>query len=170
MATDPYAGLHPELAARVKALIAASGGRITIRSGHRTVERQAQLVEAAKRKHGKGWRKWVAPAGKSNHNKGEAVDLGGDLDLAHQLAERFNLRAPMSWEKWHFERAEHKSSKTAQTRPPSQPGTTTQPAPIALAPPTPATPAAPVPEAEDRKRLDVQFATLLDFLREPEVV
>lgn len=170
---DPYAGMDPAFAAKVKALIQAAGGRVKIVSGHRSKERQTALWEAAKKKYGSvaKARKWVAPPGRSHHEKGQAVDFGGDLELAAQLAERVGLARPLKNEFWHYEAVGSRGKKAGQTPPPpSQPGTTTQPAPIALAPAAPPTPVAPDPEAEDRKRLDVQFATLLDFLREPEVV
>lgn len=163
-------GLNPDLRARVNALIRASGGRITIVSGYRSPEHQARLVEAAKKKHGAGWRKWVAPPGKSNHNKGEAVDLGGDLALAHRLAPQFNLSFPMAWEKWHVQRAEFKSSKDALTTAP----TTFQGAKAAIAagaaPSAPATTPAAVatdPDPNDRRSLDVQLSSFLSILDKP---
>lgn len=107
--------LHPELLSRVKALIAASGGKVTMTSAYRSPERQAQLFAAAVAKYGSeaAARKWVAPPGHSDHGKGEAVDLGGDLNLARQLAASYGLAAPMPWEKWHFSRAEYKSAPGA---------------------------------------------------------
>lgn len=97
-------GLHEQFGTAIQALVNASGGRIWINSGFRTVERQAQLYEAAVNKYGdQEARNHVAPPGRSNHNFGLAVDLGGDLDLAHQLAPRFGLTFPMSWEPWHIE-------------------------------------------------------------------
>lgn len=102
-----YNDLDQSFAAKIKALVAASGGRVWIVSGFRSVERQQQLWDAAVKKYGSAAaaRKWVAPPGKSNHGKGIAVDLGGDLKLAAALAPRFGLHRPMSWESWHFEPA-----------------------------------------------------------------
>lgn len=90
----------------IQALVKASGGRVTIKSGKRSPERQAQLFAAAVRKYGseKAARKWVAPPGRSRHQTGAAYDLGGDLALAAKLAPQFGLHRPMSWEPWHFER------------------------------------------------------------------
>jgi hypothetical protein len=112
--------LNADLQQRVAALVAASGGRVWVVSGFRSVERQQQLWDAAVRKYGsvRKARKWVAPPGKSNHNKGEAVDLGGDLRLARQLAARFGFVAPMGHEPWHFERAGFRSQPDAHTEAP----------------------------------------------------
>lgn len=96
--------LNPQFLASLQALIKASGGKISVVSGYRTPEHQAQLYAAAVKKYGAAnARKYVAPPGHSNHNKGLAVDLGGDLALAHQLAPQFGLYFPMSWEAWHVE-------------------------------------------------------------------
>lgn len=102
---EEASGLDPQFDQRLQALIEASGGRIWINSGYRSVERQQQLFDAAVAKYGsvEAARKWVAPPGKSNHNFGLAADLGGDLALAHQLAPQFGLIFPMSWEDWHIE-------------------------------------------------------------------
>lgn len=98
-------GLNPEFQQRLMQMIAASGGRLKITSGYRSVARQQQLFDAAVKKYGSvaKARRMVAPPGKSNHNKGLAADLGGDLEWAHQNAARFGLYFPMGWEKWHVE-------------------------------------------------------------------
>jgi hypothetical protein len=98
-------GLQPDFANAVQQLINASGGRVWINSGYRSEEEQNRLWQKALRQYGspEAARKWVAPPGKSNHGKGIAVDLGGDLALAARLAPRFGLHRPMSWEPWHFE-------------------------------------------------------------------
>lgn len=122
MANDPYAGLDASFAHRLRQLVQASGGRITITSGHRSVERQQQLWDAAVKKYGspQAARKWVAPPGKSNHNRGIAADLGGDLALAKRLAPQFGLYMPMGHEPWHIEPAgsRSKSAPQAYTPPP----------------------------------------------------
>lgn len=124
-------GLDPVFAAKIQALVKASGGRVTIKSGFRSVERQSALWNAAVAKYGsaKAARKWVAPPGKSNHNHGKAVDLGGDLALAHKLAKQFGLHAPMSHEPWHFEPVGHRGDKEAHTIAPTQPSTAAPAAP-----------------------------------------
>lgn len=104
-----YDDLNPEYAMRLQAFVAASGGRVSITSGFRSVERQAELFRQAVAKYGSeaAARKWVAPPGKSNHNHGIAADLGfadaGAREWAHANAARFGLHFPMSWEPWHIE-------------------------------------------------------------------
>ncbi len=132
-------GLDPVFAAKIQALVAASGGKVTIKSGFRTVARQTQLWNNALAKYGsvKAARKWVAPPGKSNHNSGKAVDLGGDLNLAHQLAGRFGLSFPMGHEPWHVEPAGHRGDKAAHTDPRvAPPAATIAPAATAAATPS----------------------------------
>lgn len=97
-------GMNPEFRSRLMALINASGGRVTINSGYRSIEEQTRLWNAAVAKYGpQAARRWVAPPGHSNHNHGIAADLGGDLDWAHANASRFGLYWPMEWEPWHIE-------------------------------------------------------------------
>lgn len=110
-------GLDPSFAQKIQQMIAASGGKITIQSGFRDNAQQTQLWNAAIKKYGSesAARKWVAPPGSSNHERGFAVDLGGDLALAHQLAPRFGLNFPMAHEAWHVEPAGLTSSKDAHT-------------------------------------------------------
>lgn len=87
-------------------------GKVTINSGYRSVERQAELWAAALRKYGspEAARKWVAPPGKSQHNKGNAADLGfandGARQWVHQNAEQYGMRFRMSHEDWHIEDAD----------------------------------------------------------------
>lgn len=138
-----YEGLNGDFAARLRQLVAASGGRVWIVSGYRTVERQKQLYDAAVRKaRAKGLpasaaRRWVAPPGKSNHNHGFAADLGGDLKWVKQNAARFGLNLPMGHEPWHVEPVGHRGSKDAHTTPPDGSETV---APPSQPQPTPHTP------------------------------
>lgn len=90
----------------IQQLVRESGGRVTIVSGKRSPERQAQLFAAAVKKYGSvaAARKWVAPPGRSKHQTGAAYDLGGDLNLAAQLASKYGLYRPMAHEPWHFEK------------------------------------------------------------------
>ena len=117
-------GLQAGFRTKLQQLINASGGRIFLVSGYRSVERQQQLFNAAVKKYGSAQaaRKWVAPPGKSNHNHGIAADLGGDLALAHKLAPQFGLRFPMAHEKWHIEPADARSDPAAYTTPPDSTG------------------------------------------------
>ncbi|HVL65240.1 MAG TPA: D-alanyl-D-alanine carboxypeptidase family protein [Actinomycetota bacterium] len=100
-------GLHPTLSAAVQQLIAASGGRVWLVSGYRSTAHQQLLWQAALARYGSAEAadNWVAPPGSSNHERGLAVDLGGDLEYAAALAARLKLPLwrPMSWEPWHFE-------------------------------------------------------------------
>jgi hypothetical protein len=96
-------------------------GSVTINSGYRSVERQAELWADALRKYGspEAARKWVAPPGRSQHNKGNAADLGFANDRAqqwvHQNAEQYGLRFRMSHEDWHIEDADaFKTDRSAE--------------------------------------------------------
>lgn len=152
--------LNIDLQQRVAALVAASGGRVWVVSGFRSVERQQQLWDAAVRKYGSetAARKWVAPPGKSNHNKGEAVDLGGDLRLARQLAARVGLVFPMSHEPWHVERSGFRSQPDAYTE---APVTTANGAGMLSPVAVPST---------DPHSIEYQAKNLLEVLTAPEVV
>lgn len=100
-------GLHPGLAAAVDEIVTKSSGRVWVVSGFRSPARQAQLWAAALGKYGSAEAAddWVAPPGRSNHEKGLAVDLGGDLDEAVRLVEELDLplHRPLAHEPWHFE-------------------------------------------------------------------
>lgn len=117
LGTGSGTGLEDELARRLRALMAAAPGPVSIVSGYRSPERQAQLYADAVKKYGSeaAARKWVAPPGKSNHGKGRpdapmAYDLGfaGGMNgsvkaWVHANAARFGLRFPMAHEPWHVE-------------------------------------------------------------------
>lgn len=102
-----HGGLHPRLGAAVERLIAASEGAVTLVSGYRAPAEQRRLWAEALARYGspEAADDWVAPPGGSMHEKGLAVDLGGDLDLAARLVERMDLpvHRPLSNEPWHFE-------------------------------------------------------------------
>ena len=106
---DIYEGTDPEFARRIQQLIASSGGRVSIISAYRSVERQQQLFDEAVRRDGseQAARRWVAPPGRSNHNRGVAMDLrfhtSDAREWAHENAGRFGLNFPMSHEPWHIE-------------------------------------------------------------------
>lgn len=96
--------MNADFETKLNNLVAASGGRVWIVSGYRDTETQSRLWEEAVAQYGPDEaRNWVAPPGHSNHEKGIAADLGGDLELAAQLAPQFGLYRPMDWEPWHFE-------------------------------------------------------------------
>ena len=99
-------GLHPGLAAAVDELVGASFGRVWVVSGYRSPQRQAQLWADALRKYGAAEAAhWVARPGSSMHEKGLAVDLGGDLAEAARLIDELGLplHRPLPHEPWHFE-------------------------------------------------------------------
>lgn len=105
-------GFNPAFDAAVQAFLAAApNGGVSIKSGYRTPERQAQLWESALAKYGspEAARKWVAPPGRSMHNHGYAADLGyadpSVLKWAHENAPKFGLAFPLSNENWHVELA-----------------------------------------------------------------
>jgi hypothetical protein len=79
---------------------------------------QAGLWENALAKYGspEAARKWVAPPGKSMHNRGMAVDFAGPGGLLRDAnspeaqwlaanAARYGLAVPMEWEPWQVEYA-----------------------------------------------------------------
>lgn len=99
--------LHPQLAAAVDRLVDASVGRVWVVSGFRSTERQTELWTDALEKYGSAEAAddWVAPPGRSLHEKGLAVDLGGDVEEAARLVEELDLplHRPLPNEPWHFE-------------------------------------------------------------------
>ena len=108
-APDMFAanGLDPLLRAAVERLVEASDGRVHVVSGYRSVAEQQVLWTQALQQYGSAEAAddWVAPPGHSMHQRGLAVDLGGDLALAASLVERLGLPLwrPMSYEPGHFE-------------------------------------------------------------------
>jgi hypothetical protein len=97
-------GFVPAFQAALDKLLKATG--LTVTSGYRSNERQAELFAAAVRKYGSeaAARKWVAPPGKSKHNHGVAADLGGNLSVLNDaLLRKYGLYRPMQWEPWHVE-------------------------------------------------------------------
>ena len=103
-------GLHPLLAASVDRLIAAANGRVHVVSGRRSTDKQAILWADAVARYGSAEAAddWVARPGTSMHEKGLAVDLGGDVELAATIARNLDLplHRPLVHEPWHFELAE----------------------------------------------------------------
>ncbi len=91
-------------------------GQVTINSGYRDVARQQELWLQALQKYGsvEEARKWVAPPGNSQHNKGNAADLGYGSDAARQWAHsnagNFGLSFPLGNENWHIEDADARRS------------------------------------------------------------
>ncbi|MDQ3661644.1 MAG: D-alanyl-D-alanine carboxypeptidase family protein [Actinomycetota bacterium] len=102
-------GLHPEMLAAVNRLVEAAGGSVEVVSGFRSSAEQARLWAEAVARYGdpEVADDWVARPGTSAHERGLAVDLGGDIELAVRLIKRLGLplSRPMTHEPWHFELA-----------------------------------------------------------------
>lgn len=106
-------GIQPDFLSRVEALRRAMpnglGAQIGVKSGYRSPEHQAELFARAVQKYGSeaAARKWVAPPGHSQHNRGNAIDLSYGspeaMRVAHQMAAQYGLTFPMSYENWHIE-------------------------------------------------------------------
>jgi hypothetical protein len=102
------AGLVEPFKTNVDRLVAASHGAVSVTSGFRT---RAQQVEARKRNGCPDIYKSPASAcrvptaipGTSQHERGLAVDFGGDLALADRLAPQFGMHRTVPGEAWHFE-------------------------------------------------------------------
>jgi hypothetical protein len=99
-------GLDPVLGRAIGLLVARSNGAVHVVSGLRTRAAQARLWQDALARYGADSAgHWVAPPGRSLHERGLAVDLGGDLDKAVQVIEMLGLplHRPLANEPWHFE-------------------------------------------------------------------
>ncbi|RVG95999.1 D-alanyl-D-alanine carboxypeptidase family protein [Sinorhizobium meliloti] len=94
-------------------------GSVTINSGYRSIERQQQLWLDALKKYGspEAARKWVAPPGNSQHNHGNAADLGYSSGRArqwmHANAGNFGLSFPLANENWHIEDADARNKQVS---------------------------------------------------------
>jgi hypothetical protein len=91
-------GLAPEFASRLASLFDDCGG-LTVTSGRRSTAEQTALWNASDQTG-----VTVARPGSSNHERGEAADLAGNLVCAHAKAAAHRLRFPMAYEPWHIER------------------------------------------------------------------
>lgn len=91
-------GLAEPLRSIVKKIVEESGGKVTVSSGRRTNAEQRALYQ----KYLSGNGNLAAKPGHSAHESGYAVDFGGDLNLAAQLAEKYGLRNSVPGEPWHF--------------------------------------------------------------------
>lgn len=103
-------GLDPTLRAIVNKIIAESGGRVTVVSGFRTREEQQALYDAYRN----GTGNLAAKPGSSRHEHGFAVDFGGDLALAAQLARKYGLSNTVAGEPWHFSLGGEEGGHTAR--------------------------------------------------------
>ena len=100
-------GLHPLLVRSLERLLTAAGGRVHLVSGWRSSAEQSVLWADAVARYGdaEAADDWVARPGSSMHERGLAIDLGGDLELARAIVERLGLplHRPLSNEPWHYE-------------------------------------------------------------------
>lgn len=151
-------GANPAFATNVQRLIAASAGRVSLVSGVRSNARQTQLWNAALSKYGSAAaaRKWVAPPGHSNHEKGIAVDFGGDLAWVKANAARFGLHQALANEPWHFEpigsrKGQPATNEAAWATQGAQPETTMEPA----------------ADPNDRHAIGTQIGSFLSILDAP---
>ena len=108
--TEPTAdGLHPLMVSALDRILAEANGRVHLVSGWRSAEEQSILWADALARYGDAETAddWVARPGSSMHERGLAVDLGGDLRLAQAIVERLHLplHRPLPNEPWHFELA-----------------------------------------------------------------
>lgn len=101
-------GANPQLRAAVERMIADSNGKLSLTSGVRTNAEQTALYNASDHSG-----TMVAAPGTSNHEKGLAADIGGDMDYLAQVAPRYGLHMPMSYEPWHVELADGTQSDPA---------------------------------------------------------
>lgn len=96
--------MDPDFERNANALVEASNGAIWIESGDRDTETQQRLWDEAVAKYGPDEApNWVAPPGSSYHEKGMAIDFGGDMKLLAELGPQYGFWQPMSWEEWHWE-------------------------------------------------------------------
>jgi hypothetical protein len=91
-----------------KAWLAAGDGAFWIVSGVRTYAEQVALYQA----YLNGTGNLAARPGTSRHERGLAVDIGGDKTLAAQLAPRFGLGQTVSGEDWHYEVVDEATART----------------------------------------------------------
>ena len=103
-------GLHPALVEAVRVLVRESAGAVRLVSGRRSPAEQRVLWSEALVRYGNAEAAddWVARPGTSAHERGLAVDLGGDLGLAGRLIDQLGLplHRPLGHEPWHFELSE----------------------------------------------------------------
>lgn len=103
------AGLQPEMRSVVTRLLSDAGAAVRVVSGYRDSDQQSRLWAAALATYGDAQRAddWVARPGGSMHERGLAVDLGGDLALAVRTIAELDLPLvqPLANEPWHFELA-----------------------------------------------------------------
>jgi hypothetical protein len=97
-------GTDPILLGRLAMVSKDLGIKTHIVSGYRSNAEQ-QILWDKSDKSGK----MVAPVGKSNHNKGKALDVSGKVrDMSSDSLKKYGLYKPMSYEPWHIELSPYK--------------------------------------------------------------
>lgn len=107
---DDFNGLDPGFLSSLQGLMGVCG--LSLTSGFRTHDEQARLYAQKPN--------LAAPPGHSNHERGLAADISGDLDCAHRRAAEFGLRFPMDYEPWHIEPADVDNTNRQATSPPPE--------------------------------------------------
>jgi TP901 family phage tail tape measure protein len=101
-------GIYPEFMQRFNRFNAAVGNKFKISSGYRSLAEQQKLYDLYL--SGKG--NLAAPPGSSYHNFGLAMDLSpNSTSDDRDIAARYGLRFPMSFEPWHIEPVDAASIK-----------------------------------------------------------
>ncbi len=97
-------GLAPDFASRIEDLLSRCPG-LSITSGLRTTQQQAALYNQclAERGSAEACRSWVAVPGRSLHEQGIAVDVGGDRGCMSAFLAELGLCRPLPNEPWHVE-------------------------------------------------------------------
>lgn len=151
---DSITGMMPPFQQALMAMFTAAPPEIRqgihIFSGYRSPQHQAELFANAVRKYGSptAARHWVAPPGRSQHNRGDAADLKFASPAVrawvHANAAKYGLAFPMGHEPWHIELAGARGGPmAAPPGPGAGPGSEEYPgnrAPAVQAPILPTTP------------------------------
>lgn len=130
---DSFTGLNPLMQSRLMEMLMAAKEELgpdalRITSGYRSPELQGQLYEEALKKYGtpEATRKWVAPAGRSQHNFGTAVDFANqqgqllrdpnspEAKWLKANAAKFGLSVPLANEPWQVELEGARSGNISQ--------------------------------------------------------
>jgi hypothetical protein len=116
-------GMYAPFQSAIDQMISDAPGKISVASGYRTPERQAELWEAAAAKYPDPEVRdnWVARPGDSSHNYGLAADLSyadeEALKWAQENAARYGLNFRMDNEDWHIEPTNVFDIRSAMTIP-----------------------------------------------------
>lgn len=92
-------GLQDTFEGIVRTILRLGGGSVSLISGWRSSSQQAALY--ARYLAGRG--NLAAPPGRSMHERGLAVDWGGNRATYTRLSHMFGLRAPVRGEPWHWQ-------------------------------------------------------------------